>query len=156
MSLPAISSDSKNLEQTYRSLAPEARKVIQIMSVFYHSVPLPGDLSNAMGFLSATGRTPQQMFEYLKDLGMLENKGAAGWECHPLLKETATRDLLRNGEFERIAKPVQAICKVPPPPKLPELRTYWQLIRELRIAFYRGEDRPDADAALPSPHLPRV
>ncbi|MHB2015391.1 MAG: hypothetical protein ACYCW6_00440, partial [Candidatus Xenobia bacterium] len=139
MSLPAISPESKGLEQTYRSLAPEARKVVQIMSVFYHSMPLQGDLSSAMGFLSATGRTPQQMFEYLRDLGMLEHKGSAGWECQPLIKELATRDLLLNGDFERIAKPVQAICKVPPPPRLPEMRSYWQLMRELRLALYRSD-----------------
>lgn len=136
------------LIETYHELSPVDQAIVQLFSVIYEPVNRAtfaacfNDLGveNKRGYAFSASSLRSHLEHLLKN-GLLIQDVNQGPQCHPLLVETATRDLVRSGKFDTF---VQAVRHTFP------LRGQWdrgpiyftserQLMREVRIAIYSNK-----------------
>ena len=71
---------------------------------------------------------------------LLTSQGGQGQHCHPLIVEIVTRDAVKDGVFEAIAKVVETQLPIRSAPWNKNIRHYHseqELLREVRIGLYR-------------------
>lgn len=134
------------LAQAYHQLPPLTQKIVQLFSVIYE----PINRTSFMNCLNQTGaldennksfvnKTLSRHIDGLLEAGLLVQESGQGSQCHPLLTEIVTRDVVQTERFEILATAVEE--------KLP-IHTRWQngprifqshrqFIREVRIGLYR-------------------
>jgi SNF2 family DNA or RNA helicase len=147
-----LETDPKKLQtqiaKKYFDLPPFAQKIVQLFSVIY----APIDKNSFLSCLSQTGtldqnnkpfvtKTLSRHIDKLLAAGLLVQESRQGAECHPLLKEIATRHAVKTGQLEILVIAVEQ--------KLP-VHTHWQngsrifhsrhqCVREIRIGLYRQD-----------------
>ncbi|WP_254721978.1 hypothetical protein [Kovacikia minuta] len=132
----------------YYDLSPLEQLMVQLFSVIYEPISRASFALclNQIGAQDKNGKlfTAQTLKPYidrLLELGLLVQGGGLGPQCHPLLAEVATRDAVRVGRFETLAKAVQE--KFPVSTRWKGGPRYFtskrQLIREVRIGIYRQD-----------------
>ncbi len=130
----------------YQSLSPIKRQIVQLFSVIYKPVTRMGLIAclSEAGIKDEKGRNfvaktlKPELEELIKLELILQDKGKSP-QCNPLIGEIATRDTIKEGNFERF---VSISAKV-----LPETSKYniysnedpAYLLRYLRICIYRQE-----------------
>lgn len=102
------------LAQAYHQLPPLTQKIVQLFSVIYE----PINRTSFMNCLNQTGaldennkqfvnKTLSRHIDGLLEAGLLVQESGQGPQCHPLLTEIATRDLVQTGRFEILATAVE-------------------------------------------------
>jgi superfamily II DNA or RNA helicase len=136
------------LAKDYRQLPALEKKMIQMFSVIYEPINRVSFLEcfHHAGLRNENGRplvnsTLKSYIEGLLKAGLLVQSVGQGPRCHPLLVEIATRDAIKAGLFEAMAKAVEEKLGVDTRgedgPR--EFQRQSQLFREVRIGFYRHD-----------------
>ncbi|MGI0489672.1 DEAD/DEAH box helicase [Pantanalinema rosaneae CENA516] len=138
----------QQLIKTYRQLLPLEQTIVQLFSVIYEPISRTLFVSclNALGVrtrneASFTATSVKPYLDRLIDLEVLVQYSGQGPQCHPLLKEVATRDIVQTGRFDAFANTVEKIIPIPQRWKNGP-RTFNSeglFIREFRIGLYRQD-----------------
>ena len=133
------------LTQIYQKLPEKEKQMVRLFSVIYEPV-------NRTAFLSCltpsgikdekekafNSKTLKPYLDRLISLGLILQEGTKAPQCHPLLAEIATRDAIKTGDFETLAKVVEE--------KFPINKRYMYMfetnvkfLRELRLCIYRHQ-----------------
>jgi superfamily II DNA or RNA helicase len=138
-----------SLTNRYRHLPTFDRELVQLFSVIYAPVAKTKLVDCLNAYLRHSGQKLKYdqvgLNPYLTRLAnheLIVAERSYGSRCHPLLVEVATRDALRQGNFETLVTAVQE--------KLPIATLSWnrnqrlfqsedQFLREMRIGFYRAD-----------------
>ncbi len=129
------------LAEAYCQLSPLEEKIVQLFSVVYEPINRTSFLecwndiaASDNNYKPLVNAKLKPYLEKFVAAGLLVQEQGRGPQCHPLLVEIATRSAVKAGCFEIMAKAVQD--------KLP-INNYRinesQLIREIRIGFYRHD-----------------
>ena len=99
------------LIKIYQELPPKERQMVQLFSVIYEPVSRTSFMSclgyagirddNGKAFIS---KTLKPYIDRLLDLGVIRQQQGESPQCHPLLAEIATRDAIKEGNFENFAR----------------------------------------------------
>ena len=141
--------DNHNLRQSlllaYEALPPLEQVVVQLLSVIYEEVTKTALADYARRCDAPQIKTkgfPQPglapMLDRLASTKLVINFNNQ-WLCHRLVVEDITRRAVCEGRFENLAKAVQETIKTSGWGDYLYFRSYRQALRELRIAFYRGD-----------------
>ena len=138
----------EQLAQIYFELPPFAQKIVQLFSVIY----APIDKNSFLSCLSQTGaldennklfvtKTLSRHIDRLLAAGLLVQENRQGHECHPLLKEIATRHAVKTGQLEILVIAVEQKLPVHTMGQNGSRMFYSlrQCIREIRIGLYRQD-----------------
>ncbi|MBW4519829.1 MAG: DEAD/DEAH box helicase [Scytolyngbya sp. HA4215-MV1] len=148
--MSAVPLDSTNprdqLLDVYHELSPLEQLIVQLLSVIYE--PINRNMLiiclDQAGAKDSKGQPfkPHTIKPYLDRLlekGVVIQNSGQGVQCYPLLIEIVTRDAVRIGRFEALAKVVED--KIPIPRRWRDgPRSFSRdglLIREVRIGLYR-------------------
>ncbi|MEB3289743.1 MAG: DEAD/DEAH box helicase [Leptolyngbya sp.] len=137
------------LTDRYRQLPTFDRDLVQLFSVIY----APVAQAKLVDCLNAYLHHSSQKLRYklsevspyltrLKKHALLIEERGYGTRCHPLLVEVATRDALRQGNFETCVKAVQEKLPLSTPSWNRNQRSFQnedQFLREVRIGLYRAD-----------------
>ncbi|MFO1371517.1 MAG: DEAD/DEAH box helicase [Candidatus Competibacteraceae bacterium] len=144
----SVADDNKLRSQligAYEALTPLEQAVMQLLSVIYETTTktsLAECLRRCNIALFKVKGFPQPGLGPLLDKlasKKLVSKANNRLGCHPLLSEEMTRRAVQAERFEDMAKTVQEAIKISGwNTDYPYFYTYHQALRELRIAFYRG------------------
>lgn len=132
----------------YRKLLPLEQTIVQLFSVIYEPISRTIAVSclNHLGVrtrneASFTAASVKPYIDRLIDLGVLVQNSGQGPQCHPLLKEVATRDIVQAGRFDAFANTVENVIPIPSRwkngPRM--FNSDGLLIREFRIGLYRKD-----------------
>ncbi|MDS4032212.1 MAG: DEAD/DEAH box helicase [Candidatus Contendobacter sp.] len=135
----------QSLLDAYEALPPLEQAVLQLLSVIYEEVG-----KTALADCARRCDAPQIKSKSFPQPGLvplldrlvsskLVVKANSQWLCHRLIVEDITRRAVREGRFESMAKAVQEVIKISGWDDYFYFRGYRQALRELRIAFYRGD-----------------
>lgn len=141
----ASSKKQAQLAADYLALSPLDQQLVQVLSVAYEPVNRSAILTclNRQAAADSDYKTwdsklLKQHLEGLLDQGIVLQERGQGPQCHPLLAEIATRDVLEMGKFETLAPIIQGAVPVYEPwgsgPR--SFRSEAQFLREARIGFY--------------------
>jgi SNF2 family DNA or RNA helicase len=136
------------LVEVYSKLTASRQKIVQVLSVISEPVNRAWlmDCCNQLGIRHTNNQpfnnaTFKPCIDQLLDVGvLLQDRGQAP-QCHPLLKEIATREAVRSGWFETVVDVIEK--KLPiyvyGNSKSRRFSSAEQLIREVRIGIYRQD-----------------
>ncbi|MDG4549037.1 MAG: DEAD/DEAH box helicase [Candidatus Contendobacter sp.] len=135
----------QSLLNAYDALPPLEQAIVQLLSVIYEEVG-----KTALADCARRCDAPQIKSKGFPQPGLaplldrlvnkkLVIKANNQWLCHRLIVEDLTRRAVREGRFESMAKAVQETIKTSGWGDYLYFRGYRQALRELRIAFYRGD-----------------
>jgi superfamily II DNA or RNA helicase len=135
----------QSLLDAYEALPPLEQAVVQLLSVIYEEVG-----KTALADCARHCDAPQIKSKGFPQPGLmplldrlvsrkLVIKANNQWLCHRLIVEDVTRRAVREGRFASMAKAVQETIKTSGWGDYLYFRGYRQALRELRIAFYRGD-----------------
>ena len=134
------------LSDAYRKLEPQEKAALQLLAIVYEPIT-PVDfveaLKDAKITLEVKGNSGALAFRKL--ITKLQDQGLAYTErqggpllCNELVAEVATRDAVREGQFERFAQAAEVVA--PSPLKLSYyFRSLRHGVRLVRLRLYRGE-----------------
>lgn len=136
------------LAEQYLALPPLDQQIVQLLSVAYEPINRSTILSCLNHQAAADSdyknwdsKLLKQHLEGLLEQGVLLQERGQGPQCHPLLAEIATREVVNMGKLEIIAPIIQDVVPVYAPwgsgPR--SFRSEAQFLREARIGFY-GQD----------------
>ncbi len=143
------------IHHSYANLSPEAQHLLQLCAVYYQGVNRTDlvELSRRSGWKDDNGR----LLDYKlvrSEISAMEQDRLLVKQGTKLVVNSAVEDFVvqesvRHGEFERLAKTVQAAAPIRGYYASyyygGGTRTHW--IRDLRIAFYRGDGQTFASLA---------
>lgn len=141
----ASSKKQAQLAADYLALPPLDQQLVQLLSVAYEPINRSAILTclNRQAAADSDYKTwdsklLKQHLEDLLDQGIVLQERGQGPQCHPLLAEIATRDVVEMGKFETLAPIIQGVVSVYKPwgsgPR--NFRSEAQFLREARIGFY--------------------
>ncbi len=150
--MPNLATNTEKLRtqitEGYRKLPPFEQKIVQLFAVIYEPVSRTGFLECLNQIIKLdksakplVSKTLKPYIDYLLGTGVLVQESGLGAQCHPLLTEIATRDVVRAGYFEMMVQvvdenlPIQVYRNNGPR----YFSSDRQLIREVRIGFYRQD-----------------
>jgi len=129
----------------YQTLSPLKRLILQLFSVIYHPVSRT-DVKNCLRALgihdknnnSFTAKTLKPEIDELIKLGLLLQDKGKSPQCNPLIAEVATRDAIKQGNFERFVSVSSQKLR-----QKTGIQLYYQqlpcLLRHFRLYIYRQE-----------------
>ncbi|QQE66940.1 hypothetical protein GFS31_36450 [Leptolyngbya sp. BL0902] len=138
-----------HLTARYRQLPTFEQELVQLFSILYAPVANGKVLPCVNSYLRHSGQNntydQAELHAHLRRLTsheLLVEEKNYGSRCHPLLVEVATRDALRQGNFEAMVKAVQETLPVPTLSWKRNQRSFQsedQFLREVRIGLYRAD-----------------
>ncbi len=135
------------LLRAYQAQGALEQSLVQLLAIIYSCVTKTAFVNCARkaGVRGADGKalSPHKLTPLLNKLvsrGLVE-KPDHRFQCSPLIAELATRDALKQGHFEPMVKAVQETIKLYDYGWGSHyyFQDYDEVMRELRIAFYRGK-----------------
>jgi len=150
--MPSLQTNSakiyENLLASYLKLSALERQVIQIFAIAYEPITR-NDLHECLLHLGMRDRdnnpftvvTVRSYVERFIKLDLLVQERSLGTQCNPILIDTAVRDSVKVGSFEKIVLAISIAIPVPSYGRT-DLRTFKsesQFIREVRIGIYRQD-----------------
>jgi superfamily II DNA or RNA helicase len=133
----------------YKSLTPDAKRVLQLMAVCYESM-VRADILRLCHTLHQVDpkRYPKladKMFKVvmseLTSKGVLVFNHGYDYSCHPLLMEVVTREVVETGDFEAMVEAIEVQLPITRLPKNHAIlfRGVEQFMRLARWAIYRQQ-----------------
>lgn len=142
-----INKKRDELAGIYAELPLLDQQIVQLLSVIYEP-------TNRASILQCLNQLAVQDTDYksfkadnlkhhinnLLDLGILLQERGKGPQCHPLIADMATRDVVKIGKFETIAQVIQKMLPIFTfASGRPRFKSEEQVLREARIGFYRQD-----------------
>jgi SNF2 family DNA or RNA helicase len=139
--------DRAQILDRYRKLDPSKRKIVQLFSVIYEPISRATFLNclNYAGIrdqdekVVSAAMLKTRIDRFIADEILIQNSGQ-GPQCNPLIVEIATRDAIKEGNFEAMAAAVEV--QIPIRTGYGGSPRYFnneqQFLREVRIGIYKG------------------
>ncbi len=144
-----IARERAKLIRQYQSLTPEAQRILQVMAVAYEQAIRGQVLEFCQALHQVDPAAYPKFSDKLFKLAMSEltskgvllfNHGYA-YQCHPLLAEIITREVVQAGQFEAMVAAIETQLSITQMPKTQVIlfRSVEQFIRLARWAIYRHQ-----------------
>lgn len=139
---------TQKLPEIYRNLILLQQQILRLFSVIYFPVTRTSftECFKRVGILDGLGKPflPKTIKPYLDSLiaaDLLKADNRQLLQCDPLLREIATRDAVRVGEFDKYVAAVEAQFPIKKAWKgdVREFQNQEEFIREVRIGIYRQD-----------------
>jgi len=137
----------KQVKKSVKIGGDPANRILQLLSVIYEPVTASNFLRciNELGIENKSGNqfTASTLSTLMKKLVQKKDviEKRKKYLCHPNLVESFTEDAFSDGVFESMAEVTQEVLPLTDSWQTEIPNSWQQAMREVRIAFYRGEAR---------------